>query len=400
MTGFPLNGAAASIRDESVAVEVLSLSVRCSLIEPDDEHLTSAVRFVTEDHLLNLMPTKNCNRLCCITLLALSASPLIAQENMLPVSRTAAILTASLPKDKTTLLALPMRSIVASGAVSAISGADLTLDSSPVVLPAVMTTPHAIKITSRVNQRGTGANAPAGSSTNAYGLSAKITAATGQIVTAALSTAPNVGDEFVIYPMQTIASLFGAANTVGLTAAATPDQADIIYLDSAGSLTGYFYNNAANAWRLVSAPSGADQGAVEIAPTAAVMVARKNLGTDTISMLMSGSLLPGKQVAVVSTGFQVINNPFTVGTTLAASGLRSQVTGGTAAAQADVIYLEDAGVLTGYYYKTGGLGGIGWRSIADPVTNQGAVVIAPGKAFLFKEQAGTSGFAFQEPFAE
>jgi hypothetical protein len=353
---------------------------------------------------VSLKPTMILNiksPLAWLTMLALSSGALYSQENLLPVSRTSALLTTSLPKGKTTLLALPTVTVVASGTVSAVSGNDLTLTSSPAVLPA-LAGPHAIKITSRVDQSGSGSNAPAGTSANAYGLSAKITNAAGQVVTAALTAAPNVGDEFVIYPISTLSSIFGATNSAGLTPGANSAEADIVYLGSGGTLVGYFYNSADSHWRLASDPSGANQDTAEIAPGAAVMALRRSTGSgvDPVSLPMSGSVLPGKQITSVSAGFQVVNNPFTVGTTLAASGLHNQINGGTSAAGADLLYLEDAGVLTAYYYKVGGLGGSGWRTPADGVTNQGGVVIAPGKAILFKEQAGAVGFAFQEPFAE
>ncbi len=330
----------------------------------------------------------------------LSAQGLPAQENLLPVSRTAGVLTVQLPQGKSTLVALPMVKIVASGTVAALPAAgQIEVTSSPAVLPS-LTGPHAIKITSRVDQRGTGSNAPAGSSTNAYGLSAPISSITGQVVTATLATVPNVGDEFVIYQVPTIASIFGATNTAGLTGGATADVADIVYLGSAGTLVGYFYNTTASQWRLASNADSPDQGSTAVGSTGGVLVARKAGGASVVSLTLSGSILPGKQVAPVSSGFQVVNNPYSVATTLAASGLQNFINGGTGAGTADLLYIEQAGVLTGYYFKTGGVGGTGWRSLADNVTNQGAVLVAPGKAFLFKEQSGTAGFVMQEPFAE
>lgn len=335
-----------------------------------------------------------------LALAALSASSLQGQENMLPVSRTAGVVTVQLPRNQSTLLGMPFASIVASGTVSAVAGNNVTLVTSPASLPDVTSTPHAIKITSRVDQRGAGATAPAGTSTNAYGYSAKISAAAAQVVTAALAVAPNVGDEFVIYEMETLSSIFGASNSTGLTAGTAPASADIVYVGSAGALVGYFYHSTANVWRAVATPDAGNAGATEIAPGAAVLVVRKDLGTATLPVTVTGVTLPGRQVSSVAAGFQVINNPFSVSTTLAASGLESAVTGGTAAANADVLYLEQGGVLTGYYYKTGGLGGTGWRSLSDNLTNQGATLVSPGKAILFKEQAGTASFALQEPFAE
>jgi len=332
-----------------------------------------------------------------LALAALSAGSLQGQENMLPVSRTAGVVTVDLPINKSTLVGAPFTTILASGTVGAVAGNVLTLVSSPAVLPSV--NGAAIKITSRVDQRGTGTNTAAGSSTNAYGYAAKITAQTSQDVTAALTVAPNVGDEFVIYEVETLSSIFGATNTVGLDAGTAAADADVVYIGVAGELVGYFYHSGANVWRAVATPAEDDAGATEIAPGAALLVVRKGGGTDT-EIVVTGEQLPGRQVAGVTAGFQVINNPYSVSTTLAASGLQSTVTGSTTAASSDIIYLEDEGVLTGYYYKTGGVGGIGWRSLADNVNDAGATLIAPGKAILFKEQAGTAAFVLQEPFAE
>ncbi len=351
------------------------------------------------DHL-KIMTMKLRSPFGWLALAALSASPLCGQENMLPVSRTAGVLTADLPAGKSTLVGMPFASIVASGTVGSVNAGQLTLVSSPSVLPSLTAAPHAIKITSRVDQRGTGANAPAGSSTNAYGYAAKITAQADQAVTAALSVVPNVGDEFVIYKLATLSSLFGATNTANLKEGETSATADIVYVASAGELVGYFYHSTADVWRAIATPTTGDAGATEIAPGAAILVARKADGAANIELTVTGDTLPGRQVSDVNTGFQVINNPYSVSTTLAASGLQSAVTGGTGAASADVIYLEQDGVLSGYYYKTGGVGGIGWRALSNNVADAGATLVSPGKAILFKEQAGTVKFVLQEPFAE
>lgn len=350
------------------------------------------------DHL-NIMTMKLRSPFGWLALAALSASPLCGQENLLPVSRTAGVLTTDLPAGKSTLLGMPFASIVASGTVSAVNASQLTLASSPAVLPT-FSTPHAIKITSRVDQRGTGSNAPAGVSTNAYGRSAKITAQNNQVVTAPLAVVPNVGDEFVIYKLATLSSLFGANNSANLKEGESSATADIVYLASAGELVGYFYHSTADVWRAAATPTAGDAGATEISPGAAILVARKADGAANIEITFTGDTLPGRQTFDANTGFQVINNPYTVSTTLAASGLQTFVTGGTGAASADVIYLEQDGVLSGYYYKSGGLGGIGWRAISNNAADAGATLVSPGKAILFKEQAGSVGFALQEPFAE
>ncbi len=331
--------------------------------------------------------------LAWLTVLALaSGASLRAQDNMLPISRTTSVLTQKLLRAKTTLIALPNVKILASGTVASVAGGDVTLTSTPSVA-SLAVGPKAIKITSRVNQQA--------GSTNAYGVSAKITGSTGETVTAALSTAPNAGDEFVIYQINTIATVFGATNNLGLNAAATPATADILYLTNEGALVGYFYNSADAKWRLVSAPAGADQNDTVIEPTAGVMVTRRDAGAAEIFVRLSGEALPGRQVAKLGgSGFSIINNPFQLPTTLAESGLATTLNGSTGPGTADVLYLENEGNLTGYYYKTGGAGGIGWRALGNGSTDQGTVALQPGKALLLKDQAGTAGLTLPEPFAE
>ncbi|TDU80828.1 hypothetical protein EI77_00126 [Prosthecobacter fusiformis] len=324
--------------------------------------------------------------LALLSLLALGAHQAYGQADMLPMSRVAGALTIPLPAGKSTLVGLPNVKIVSSGTVGGVAGDVLTLASSPSVLGDVEAAPHAIKIVSRANQSGT----------NAYGISALITDQAGQDVTADLSVEPNVGDQYVIYQLSTIATLFGAANETGLTGVADPALSDKIYLTNAGELVAYFYNGTA--WKLVSDPTGADQGGVVIQPGSGVLVVR--IAGSDLSIYLSGDALPARHVAAVAAGHNIVNNPFMVSTSLSASDIQSNITGGTGPGVSDIVYLENEGVMTGYYYKTGGPGGIGWRALGDSVTDAGSAMIAPAKAILFKEQAGTAGFALPEPFAD
>ena len=342
-----------------------------------------------------------------LSLAALAAGSAWGQADDLPVSRTAGILNISLPAGKTTLLALPLAEIVASGTVSAVSGSNLTLVSTPAVLPAglaVATTPHAIKITSRDDQRGTGANAPAGSSTNAYGLSSRITAQAGQVVTVSLPTAPNVGDEYVIYRLETLGTVFGATNTVGLAQAGTAATADTVGVQVGGVITKYFYKNTAPGggigWKKADGTSGATNEVNTVIPVNTGILLERRAGTNR-TLTVTGDTLPGNEkVNVTAAGFYVVNNPFVAGTTLGGSFINSFITGSGAAASADYVFIEDSGVITSYYYKnTIPGGGIGWRRVSDNAVSNG-VALNPGKAILYQERAGTAGLTLPEPFAE
>lgn len=310
------------------------------------------------------------------------------QANMLPVSRTAGVVTVDLSRGKATLLSLSNQKIIANGRVTATGVGSLTLTSNPSALPDLVSTPHAVKVVSRTKQLGA----------NAYGLSARITSQNGQELTASLPTNPEVGDECIVYTLSTIASLFGDTNSIGLNAASTPATADIVYISNAGALTAIFYHSGVGKWRLVGDVNGSDQNNTVIPPDSGVLVARKNSGPQSIFLPLRGDALPGRHAIQVSPGLTIANYPFALPTTLGSSGIRNHVNGGTGAGAADVVYLENNGVLTGYFYKTGGVGGIGWRALGDSVTDRSSVAINPGKAILFKEQSGAAGFAIPEPF--
>ena len=206
----------------------------------------------------------------------------------------------------------------------------------------------------------------------------------------------------MIYKLETLSTLFGFGPTpvAGWNSGSGAGSSDIVYLDNGGSLTAYFHKGQGAGgfgWRLASGGT-ANQNDTVIPPNRGVFVQRRNAGS-AFTLRSTGVTLPGRETASVVSGFSIINNPFTVQTTLAASGISSHVTGGTGAGSADVIYLENAGVLTGYFFKNGGAGGTGWRLIAGG-TDQGGVALTAGKAILFQERAGTVGFALPEPFAE
>lgn len=334
--------------------------------------------------MIRIRPTD----LAFLALLALAVPTARAQADKLPMSRTAGTVTLELPAGKTTLVGLANVHIVASGTVTTVDGAGILLTSAPAVLPDVLSSPHALKIVSRANPTGN----------NAYGHSARITAQGGQVVTADLAVTPNAGDAFVIYRLSTLGDILGAANEAGLTAAASSADADKVYLTESGVLVGYFFRSGVNQWRLISDPDGADQAGTVIAPGSGLMIVRV-AGADR-SLRLSGEALPARHVASVTTGQNIVNNPFLVPTSLSASDIQSNITGGTGPGVADIVYLEQDGVLTGYYFKNGGPGGTGWRALGDSVTDAGSALLLPAKALLFKEQAGTAGFALPEPFAD
>lgn len=311
-----------------------------------------------------------------------------AQSNSnLPVSRSAGLLRVTLPANQISLVALPMVDrVVSSGTVSAVAGATLTL--SDAALPGLVAAPHSIQL---VSGAGLGARV-------------RISAATADSVTTAAAIAgAAAGDQYMIVPDDTIATIFGATNTAGLLGGSGAASSDEVYIQTGGVLTGYFYKGSGlggTGWRRTANPSGASEPNAPIDPLTGVYVIRKP-GGNPVSLDITGYTVSGRQKPTVVSGFNILSNPFTLPTTLGKSNLKDFVTGGTGSASADIVYLENGGVLTGYFFKNGGLGGTGWRRTDNPSgADQSGVVLTPGKAILFKEQAGTAGFTLQEPFTE
>lgn len=333
-------------------------------------------------------------------------------QDQLPVSRTTGVMQVALPAGQVTLLAMPLTNIVASGTIETDTGTttvvirsleDFTDDE------LVTAGYYAIKITSRDDQSG--------GSSNAYGkaslivdndASAAIPMTSFNTTTLELADAlnPNNGDEFIIYRVRTLAA--GAADGVFGTPApianwnsgSSSANADVVYIDNgSGALIGYFHKNVGpggSGWRLASDPAGLDQDNVEIPAGRAVMI-RRRAGA-AANLVFTGVTTVGRESSTVTSGYSVLNNPFTVSTTLVASGIQSHITGASTPSGADLIYLESGGVLTGYFYNSSAGQ---WRLVTAPAgANQGSVALSPGKSILFKEQAGSVGFAFPEPFAE
>jgi uncharacterized protein (TIGR02597 family) len=305
----------------------------------------------------------------------------------LPVSRSAGLLRVTLPPNQISLVALPMVDrVVSSGTVTAAAGSSLTL--SATALPDLVAAPHSIQILSGA----------------AIGSRVRISAATATAVTTVSAVAGvAAGDEYMIVPDDTIATIFGATNTAGLLGGSGAASSDEVFIQTGGVLTGYFYKGSGlggTGWRKTANPSGASEPNAPIDPLTGVYVIRKAAG-NPVTLDITGYTVSGRQKPVVVSGFNILSNPFTLPTTLGKSNLKDFVTGGTGSASADVVYLENGGVLTGYFFKSGGLGGTGWRRTDSPSgADQSGVVLAPGKGILFKEQAGTAGFTLQEPFTE
>ncbi len=319
--------------------------------------------------------------------LAFPAAAMAQAGSKLPVSRTAGIQRLVLPPAQLSLVSLPMvERVVDSGTVTA--GPTTTIGVSTTTLSDLTSLPHSIQILSGA----------------ALGTRVRITGSTASSVTVGAAIAGLAeGDQYMIVPDDTLASVFGPTNAVGLRGGSGAALADEIYIQINGTLTGFFYKNAGlgtNGWKRIATPGAPPEPNAPIDPLTGVYVIRK-AGGNPVNLDLTGYTVNGRQKPKVVAGFNILSNPFTLPTTLGKSNLKDFITGGAGAGTSDLVYLEEGGVLTGYFYKDRGLGGTGWRR-ADNAggANQDSVVLTPGKAILFREQAGTASFTLQEPFTD
>jgi uncharacterized protein (TIGR02597 family) len=203
------------------------------------------------------------------------------------------------------------------------------------------------------------------------------------------------GDEtFRIHAYTTIADVFGAANEAGLGGGTTAGSADTVLIQSGTGFKTYYYKTGGiggTGWRSSASPLTNEAG-TPIAFGTGLIVVRKQ--SADIELTISGSVFGGDAITPVETAYNWKSASIPVDTTL--NGLfgaanEAGLDGGTAAGNADNIVVPTAGGLLTYYYKTGGIGGIGWRSSASPLTDEGATVIAvPGQMFLINRTGGVA----------
>jgi len=330
-----------------------------------------------------MKPNNRKNQLLALLAAASCAGSAFAGD--LPVSRTEAAVRLTAPTGQFTMLALPLNSIVASGTITS-TGSPLGVSAT---LTANALTNHAITITSRVNQSETGA----------YGKSKKITGNAANTVTAAGLT-PSVGDKFVITELFTLSSVFdgNSPGIYGFAVDVLEADSDKIYVEDAGAFNGYWYMDGVG-WK--SASDGDGSGPTlnpEINPGRGIMVSRNPGGAPNATWYVTGTVVSGRTAPDCVDGFNLMNNPFSVSTTLAQSGIQNFITSDVLEADSDKIYIEAGGLFQGYYFNTDSNF---WSSVNDGGTpvDAGATVIGAGKALLYYRLPTTPGsFALPEPF--
>lgn len=195
-----------------------------------------------------------------------------------------------------------------------------------------------------------------------------------------------------VWKLWTLADVFGATNTAGLTGGNTPETADLIQLPNGGGYDEYFYSTGGAqgvGWRQVGEGT-ADQAGVPLDFSAGFSLYARSVK----SVVIVGQVKPGKTKVTLQTGNNFVANmcpvnaagtgASTEGRTLANSGLQQALAGGIAFNQADLVLLWNGAGYDQYYYSTGGLLGAGWRKLGGGSADQSGVALPDGAYIIHR----------------
>lgn len=186
----------------------------------------------------------------------------------------------------------------------------------------------------------------------------------------------------------TISSLFGAANSAGLLAGASLDDADHIVLLNAATQQPkvvFFSTDEFTPGWIDAALNPA--GNEVIAPGQGVIIKRK-AGTN-ISLVQVGHVKLGKTVVPVEIGENVVSIPLATGVTIDNSGLGATVTKGADLASADQVVVGTGVNAFATLFNSTDEFTPGW--IDASLNPQGTFLLKEGTAVLLKNFAPASG---------
>jgi hypothetical protein len=209
----------------------------------------------------------------------------------------------------------------------------------------------------------------------------------------------------------TLADLFGADNSAGLTSGGDATSSDKVYVmsqDGAGQYQIYYYQTdllgflGGDGWRL-NGDASTDASNVTIMPDQGIIIARSTAGD--LPIVVSGSVNVNDHYNALPSGFSLVSYPYPVDVTLDDSGIYSATNGYTSggdSASSDLVYvLGSNGQFTTYYYQTdllGFLGGDGWRSGTDTITDVGSTSIPAGSSIIIRHTGSGLLWADTKPF--
>jgi hypothetical protein len=156
--------------------------------------------------------------------------------------------------------------------------------------------------------------------------------------------------QYTIRPAATLASVFGAANTYGLTPGFSgPSGADLVYVPTgAGGFTQYFYDEDEVSWKDAETNTSVDPTAVPLVYLDGIII----FANATEAITVSGQIKKEPVYQLVKPGFNYLSSVYPANATLASAFNGSLATinpGFSGPSGADLIYVPGA-TLTQYFY--------------------------------------------------
>jgi uncharacterized protein (TIGR02597 family) len=215
------------------------------------------------------------------------------------------------------------------------------------------------------------------------------------------------GVTYKVYPHWTIGTVFGPQNQAGFLGASTSSSADQIQVwnPNTQGFTVYYYKTGGlggTGWRS-GASTSINVTNQQLYVDQGILVVRRTSGD--VSVQLVGGVKLGTTISpVVSNGLTFAGNVFPAGQPLGTSTLytgspATGLLGASTASAADQVQVWNPLVqgYTVYYYKTGGLGGTGWRSGASTSIDASTNTIGLAQLGLIVRRAGNPAFNWFAP---
>ena len=220
-----------------------------------------------------------------------------------------------------------------------------------------------------------------------------------------LSTFASNGDTFTIRKYTTIGDVFGDNNESGLLAGASAGDADTILIQDVEnqSFFTYYFKNAGiggTGWR--STTNGVDDQADTIIYPGSSFVIKRKVASD-ITLTVNGSVQTDNTTLPIEQNINFIASHYPTKPTLnklfGSDG--GPLDGGASTVDADSVLVPNgSGGFITYYYKNSGIGGIGWRTTTNGLSQQGDTILTDvgGSVIVNRSQGGALNLTETAPF--
>jgi uncharacterized protein (TIGR02597 family) len=189
-------------------------------------------------------------------------------------------------------------------------------------------------------------------------------------------------DKFEFIPVDTLFSLFGSNSLLGGSSWTTADN---VYIMSAGTFIGYFYDTGLGYWRRANSGSTANRNDIVIRPDTGVLIARRG---DALTLTFTGRVpSTAYRAPINNSGTTTIHTGFPLAVTLSGLALNTNVSGWRTSTDwtvADQVYVFSAGSWTGFYHN----GSMWRRANSGSTLDRGSIEIPAGTPVQIFRPAG------------